>query len=173
MKLAALLIAGSCVAGFVAPAAANPLGGDAGSGVKADRIVVKKTERRLYLLAGDTVVRSYQVSLGRNPEGQKYFSGDGRTPEGLYYIEYKNPGSQFYRSLKISYPSGQDIAKAREWGLSPGGLIMIHGQPTNRANGAVESRSADWTEGCIAVSNDEMDEIWWAVDAGTPIEIQP
>lgn len=173
MKLAALVVAGMWVVALTGSATANPFGGDGGPSIKADRIIVKKTERRMYLLAGDTVVRSYHVSLGRNPDGDKYFAGDGRTPEGLYFIEYKNSGSQFYRSLKISYPSSKDIAKAHEWGMSPGGLIMIHGQPTNPVNGRVETRYADWTEGCIAVSNEEMDEIWMAVDTGTPIEIEP
>lgn len=152
---------------------ANPFGGDSNGISKAERIVVKKSERRMYLLAGNTVLREYSIALGPNPEGHKFFAGDGRTPEGIYYIEYKNPSSRFYRSLKISYPNHEDRQTSRSYGLPAGGMIMIHGLPTDPLTGQVQSRPADWTEGCIAVTNNEIDEIWAAVDPGTIVEIQP
>ncbi len=160
---------------LVQPAAgiANPLGGEAVAGLKAERILVKKSERRMYLLSAEGVLREFFISLGPNPEGHKYFSGDGRTPEGIYYIEYKNPSSRFYRSLKISYPNAADLETSRGYGLPAGGMIMIHGLPTDPITGQVRWRTADWTEGCIAVTNSEMDEIWAAVEPGTVIEIQP
>lgn len=138
---------------------------------KADRILVKKGERRLYLLRDDAVIASYKVALGGNPVGPKYFQGDSRTPEGSYFIDSRNAGSRFYRALKISYPSPEDRARARQYGAPAGGLVMIHGQPNERRRS--HDASSDWTDGCIAVSNREMDEIWAAVDIGTPIEIEP
>jgi len=127
----------------------------------------------MYLLAGDSVLREYSISLGPNPEGHKFFAGDGRTPEGVYTIEYKNAASRFYRSLKISYPSREDRRTSRGYGLAAGGMIMIHGLPTDPVTGQAESRPADWTEGCIAVTNSEIEEIWAAVEPGTVVEIQP
>lgn len=138
---------------------------------KADRIVVKKAERRLYLLRDEAVIASYKVALGGNPVGPKYFQGDSRTPEGSYTIDGRNAGSRFYRALSISYPSPEDRARARQYGAPAGGLVMIHGQPNQRRSS--HDAGSDWTDGCIAVSNREMDEIWAAVDVGTPIEIEP
>ncbi len=138
---------------------------------KADRILVKKAERRLYLLRDDAVIASYKVALGGNPVGPKYFQGDSRTPEGTYTIDARNAGSRFYRALRISYPSYEDRARARQYGAPAGGLVMIHGQPNQRRRN--HDAASDWTDGCIAVSNHEMDEIWAAVDVGTPIEIEP
>jgi murein L,D-transpeptidase YafK len=171
-------IIASCVLGFAVlawPAAgiASPMGGETMAGLKAERILVKKSERRMYLLAAEHVIKEFSISLGPNPEGHKFFSGDGRTPEGTYYIEYKNPSSRFYRSLKISYPNAADLETSRGYGLPAGGMIMIHGLPTDPITGHVRWRNADWTEGCIAVTNSEMDEIWAAVEPGTVIEIQP
>ncbi len=140
-------------------------------GVKASKIVVKKAERRLYLLQDDDVIASYRVALGPNPVGPKVFQGDGRTPEGSYVIESRNAGSRFYRALRISFPNEEDRALARRFRIPAGGLIMIHGQPNVPRQGYNPNR--DWTEGCIAVRNDEMDEIWRAVDVGTPVEIEP
>ncbi len=149
-----------------APARAETL-----SGLTATKIVVKKGERTLYLLQDDEVIARYRVALGPNPVGPKVFQGDGRTPEGDYVIEARNAGSNFYRALKISYPSAEDRALARRYRIPAGGLIMIHGQPNTPRQGHNPGR--DWTEGCIAVRNDEMDQIWRAVDVGTPVEIQP
>jgi murein L,D-transpeptidase YafK len=160
-------------AGSAADAIATPLGSDGLSRQKADRIIVKKSERRLYLLAGDTPFRAYTIALGPNPEGHKFFSGDGRTPEGIYFIEQKNPASRFHLSLKISYPNAEDRRTSRAYGLSAGGLIMIHGLPPNPSASGAVFHPADWTEGCIAVTNSEIEEIWEAVDLGTVVEIQP
>lgn len=140
--------------------------------LQADRVVVVKSRRKLMLMQGEVVVRSYPIALGRNPVGTKRREGDGRTPEGRYQLDWRNPNSRFYRSLHVSYPSDGDIARARYHGWRPGGMIMIHGQPTDSA-GRVSRRKGDWTEGCIAVSNRAIEEIWAAVEDGAPIEIRP
>lgn len=165
--------AGVVLAGLLAvgSAGAQPRLAVADTYWKADRILVKKAERRLYLLRDDAVIASYKVALGGNPRGPKYFQGDSRTPEGTYFIDGRNAGSRFYRALKISYPSPEDRARARQYGAPAGGLVMIHGQPNDRRRN--HDADSDWTDGCIAVSNREMDEIWAAVDIGTPIEIEP
>lgn len=142
-------------------------------GWKADRVLVVKSERALYLVRDDHIFASYRIALGRSPIGHKVFQGDGRTPEGLYTLDRRNSGSRFYRSIRISYPSSRDFAEAYKYGDRPGGLVMIHGQASDSGTGYYGSRSWDWTEGCIAVSNAEMDEIWAATDEGTPIEILP
>lgn len=145
----------------------------AAAGLYADRVLVVKSERRLYLVHNDRVFRTFPVALGRNPEGPKVFEGDGRTPEGLYVLGERNAGSQYYRSIRISYPNAVDLAEAAHYGGRPGGLVMIHGQPNYEHSGYDTARSWDWTEGCIAVSNAEMDEIWNATGPGTLIEILP
>ena len=141
----------------------------------ADKIVVKKAERRLYLLQGEKPFRSYKISLGTSPEGHKERQGDGRTPEGRYYLDWRNPRSKFRKSLHISYPNTSDQLRARGKGLDPGGMIMIHGQPRpNRYRELQEIISGeDWTQGCIAVSDFAIDEIWTYTSDGTPIEILP
>ncbi len=138
---------------------------------KADKVLVIKTERQLYLLRDAQVLRSYRVALGHNPVGHKVFQGDGRTPEGLYTLDWRTSASRFYRAIHISYPNEEDIDRAGQFGGRPGGSIMIHGQPVDGFAGA--NPYFDWTEGCIALSNREMDEVWMAVDDGTPIEILP
>lgn len=140
---------------------------------KADRVLVVKSERQLYLLRDDRVIGRYAISLGRSPVGDKVFQGDGRTPEGIYALDERNNGSRFYRAIHISYPNSQDIAEARKYGGRPGGLVMIHGQPSEFNRGYHDRLAWDWTEGCIALSNAEMDEIWQATEIGTPIEILP
>ena len=136
---------------------------------RVDRILVKKSERRLYLMRGDQPFRTYRIALGYQPTGHKRYQGDGRTPEGRYYLDWRSANSKFYKALHISYPSGHDLIRARSSGRDPGGMIMIHGQPSGRG----EQKSGDWTFGCIAVSNLAIDEIWSYVDLGTPIEILP
>lgn len=136
-------------------------------------VVVRKEERRLYLLSGERVVRDYRISLGKTPEGHKLYEGDSRTPEGSYTLDFRNPNSDFYKSIRISYPSAKDRELAEAWGLSPGGNIMIHGLPNNVGDMAFAYKGLDWTDGCIAVTNEEMDEIWQLVDVGTPIRILP
>lgn len=140
---------------------------------RADRILVEKAERRLTLYAGERTLRSYRVALGFAPVGPKRQEGDGKTPEGRYLIDWRNPDSRFHRSLHVSYPDADDLARAAARGVSPGGLIMIHGLPNGFGALGDWHRTRDWTDGCIAVTNDEMDEIWTLVADGTPIEIQP
>ena len=141
--------------------------------VDITKVLVRKSERRLYLMTDDQVVKSYRISLGDNPEGHKLYEGDERTPEGDYTLDWRNAGSDFYKSIHISYPSEQDRELAKAWGLNPGGSIMIHGLPNEAADMAFAYRGLDWTDGCIAVTNEEMDEIWQLVADGTPIRILP
>lgn len=139
----------------------------------ADRVVVDKSERRLYLYQGDEVLRSYEIALGRNPVGPKVRQGDRRTPEGRYTLDRRNPQSRFYRSIHISYPNENDRRRARAKGVPPGENIMIHGVPNRYRDGQEFFVGWDWTEGCIAVTNDDMKEIWTLVADNTPIEIHP
>ncbi|MDA1076148.1 MAG: L,D-transpeptidase family protein [Proteobacteria bacterium] len=134
-----------------------------------DSVLVVKSERKMYLLANGSTVNEYAVVFGRNPVGHKQQEGDGRTPEGRYTLDFKNADSAFYKSIKISYPDAEDTARAEKQGVSPGGLIMIHGQK----NGSDWARNYDWTDGCIAVTNAEMDELWQLLEEGFPIEIRP
>jgi len=140
---------------------------------KADRVVVLKSERRLVLMRGEKVLDVFKVALGRYAKGQKQREGDQRTPEGSYVLDEKNPKSKFYRAIKISYPTAQQAAMARQHGLRPGGMVEIHGLPNGWTARQLNHPSFDWTDGCIAVTNAEMDRVWARVDAGTPIEIYP
>ena len=141
----------------------------------ADKIVVKKGERKLYLVKQDKPFRTYDVSLGFKPDGHKKRQGDGRTPEGRYYLDWRNPGSKFRKSLHVSYPNYRDKLHARRRGVDPGGMIMVHGQPSGGRNSELRRAISkeDWTEGCIAVSNMAIEEIWDYTLDGTPIEIMP
>ena len=132
-----------------------------------------KGPRRLLLLRGREVLRDYEIALGRNPTGPKRHHLDGRTPEGRYFIDARNQGSSFHRSLHISYPNEQDREFARRAGVSPGEGVMIHGLPDGERWVGDTHREYNWTNGCIGVTDDEMDEIWRLVDDGTPIEIRP
>lgn len=138
---------------------------------KADKVIVVKTERRLYLLREGHVLRSFRIALGPNPVGHKVFRGDGRTPEGFYTLDWRNDASRFHRAIHISYPNADDILRAAQFGAQAGDLVMIYGQPSDGFGGS--NPYFDWTEGCIALSNIEMDDVWAAVDDGTPIEILP
>lgn len=140
---------------------------------KADCVLVKKHEKRLYLMKNAMPFRIYRVAFGANSKGPKLTEGDERTPEGTYTLDYKNVNSDFYKSIHISYPNSEDIQKARKMGVVPGGDIMIHGQKNGVQNFEGIHRYVDWTDGCIAVTNAEMDEIWMSVDVGTPIIIEP
>ena len=142
-------------------------------GAVADRLVVLKTERRLELYDGPQLLRSYSVSLGREPVGPKQQQGDKRTPEGAYHIDYRKPDSSYHRALHISYPRPDQVAAAQTTGASPGDLIMIHGLPNGAGFIGRLHLIADWTVGCIAVTNAEIEEIWRVVPDGTPIEIKP
>ncbi len=139
----------------------------------ADRVVVNKGARQMLLLRGDAVIKSYQVALGTDPVGAKTRQGDGKTPEGTYSLDRRNTCSKFYRSIHISYPSPAEQKAARARGVSPGGNVMIHGLPNGLGKVGELHALLDWTNGCIAVTNAEMDEIWQLVADGTPIEIRP
>jgi murein L,D-transpeptidase YafK len=139
----------------------------------ADRIVVEKAERTLTLYRDQRVLRTYRIALGRNPVGAKEQEGDGRTPEGTYAITGRNPQSAFHRSLRISYPNAADRRRAARAGVRPGGDIMIHGLPNGAGAIGAAHRLRDWTEGCIAVTNHEIEEIWRLVPNGTRIQIRP
>jgi len=141
--------------------------------IKADRVVVLKSQRVLLILRGDAVVGTFRVALGPNPVGPKIRAGDGRTPEGHYILDWRNPKSRFYRAIHISYPEPKDIEQARRLKVSPGGDVMIHGLPKGAEDIGADQANWDWTEGCIAVSDAEMDEIWGHVEDGTPIDILP
>ena len=138
-----------------------------------DRVLVKKSINKLYLMKGRQVYREYDVALGRNPIGHKVQEGDHRTPEGRYYLDYKNENSKFYRSLNISYPNERDILRAQARGVDPGGEIVLHGMPNEFGNSMRPITPKNWTQGCVAVRNHEMDEIFALVAVNTPIDIYP
>ena len=160
---------------FVPPHAWTPETGVDKPVGKADMIRVDKSERRLELLRKGKVIARYRIALGRSPEGDKERQGDMRTPEGLYTIDWRNPKSGYHLSLHISYADKADKARAAKLGIDdPGGDIMIHGQPNGYALPAsLVLQQSDWTFGCIAVTNADMDALWKAVPDGTPIEILP
>jgi len=137
-------------------------------GPEVTRIVIYKADRRMYLMHGDTVLTKHQIDLGFAPTGAKRFEGDGRTPEGRYFIDRRNPNSSFHLSLGLSYPDEHDIEVARDAGRSPGGDIFIHGRRS-----FFQGRGADWTAGCISVSNREIEEIYAMVHDGTAVELYP
>ncbi len=139
----------------------------------ADQVLVVKSERRLYLMRDGQPFRSYKVALGLNPVGHKEREGDFRTPEGRYLLDGRNTASDFFLSIHLSYPSSEDAARARTHHWRPGGSIMIHGLPNVPKRSIDYYRSADWTDGCIALANDDMLEVWLLTRANTPIEIRP
>jgi len=139
---------------------------------KADRILILKSAHTMELLSHGQVLTTYKVALG-DPNGPKVQRGDRKTPEGVYFIDGKNPHSLFHRALHLSYPNAADRERARKLGVSPGGDIEIHGLPAQYAWMGAAHRTIDWTTGCIAVTNPEIDEIWDLVAVGTPVEIRP
>ena len=139
----------------------------------ADRVLVKKSERRLYLMRGTDVLRAYRIALGLNPAGPKERAGDFRTPEGNYRLSRRNTRSDFFLSIQVSYPNEQDMKNARRNGWQPGGSIMIHGLPNDPRHTPDYYATQDWTDGCIAVTNADMVEIWMMTLDNVPIEIQP
>src|SRR5689334_8954359 len=141
--------------------------------VKVDRVLVEKSKRMMTLFGGDAVVKTYQVALGGDPIGPKQREGDHKTPEGFYTIDSRNAHSKFHLALHVSYPSEADRKRARKLGVSPGGAIMIHGLPDAFASLGALHRKTDWTNGCIAVTNEEIEEIWRLIKIDTPIEIRP
>jgi len=140
---------------------------------EADEVLVVKSEKRLYLMSDGNVLQSFRVTFGSDPRGHKQQQGDGRTPEGRYTLDDKNSNSRFYKSIHISYPDAHDAEQARKRNVNPGGDIMIHGQPNKWGWASPVVQLFNWTDGCIALSDEDMDRVWDAVAAGTPIEIRP
>ena len=140
---------------------------------KADLVVVQKKDRIMLLMKNGKEFIRYNVVLGGNPVGHKQQEGDQRTPEGNYVLDYKKSDSSFYKAIHVSYPNVDDLYWAKQSGVNPGGFIMIHGQKNGFGWLSGLAQQFDWTDGCIAVKNYEMDEIWDAVDVGTPIQINP
>ena len=138
-----------------------------------DRLVVDKQARLLTAYADGRAVREYRIALGWTPEGHKQMEGDGKTPEGLYFVDGKNPNSRYYKNLGVSYPNDADRAAAAALGVSPGGDIKIHGLPAGQGHLGAVHWMQDWTAGCIAVSNEEIDELYTRTSVGVPIEIRP
>ena len=141
--------------------------------LRADHVLVLKSQRVLILMKGTREIKRYKVSLGTAPVGPKTRQGDHHTPEGEYVIDRRNAHSSFYRALHVSYPNKADRESARRAGVEPGGGIMIHGLPNGFGSLGHLHLKRDWTDGCIAVTDEEMDEIWQLVPDGTPIEIRP
>ncbi len=160
----ATLLTGLCLFAPSAPASDFPV---------ADEIVVEKENRKLHLMRNGEIFRTFEVALGVAPIGDKEREGDQRTPEGRYFLDNRNPDSDFFLSIHISYPSSAERATARQKGIDPGGAIMIHGQPNEPTFSAAYYRQEDWTNGCIAVSNSDMIDIWLMTPNDIPIEILP
>jgi murein L,D-transpeptidase YafK len=139
----------------------------------ATRLAVRKADRRLSLYSRDTLLSSYRIALGLNPEGHKEREGDFRTPEGRYYLASRNERSDFFLAIQISYPNKTDLQKARRHGWAPGGSIMIHGMPNVLRHPADFYQQNDWTNGCIALSNSDMIEVWMRTEDYLPIDILP
>jgi len=164
--LSALVLVASVVPGMHGGARANdfPI---------ADKVLVEKSKRKLHLLKGGVAIRSFDIALGIRPVGDKEKEGDFKTPEGNYLLDAKNPDSEFFLAIHVSYPDSADRAEARSKGVDPGGAIMIHGQPNDPTRSEAYYRTRDWTNGCIAVSNSDMIDIWLMTADNTPIEIRP
>jgi len=141
--------------------------------IKADKILVIKSKREMTLLRKGKVLKTYKIALGKKPVGKKVCAGDKRTPEGQYFLDYRKPDSKYHLALHLSYPNPGDVQEAQKLGLSPGGDIMIHGLPDGYEDVDEFHRITDWTDGCIAVTNSEIEEIWRLVPNGTPIVIMP
>ena len=139
----------------------------------ADKVVIEKEQRKLHLLKDGEAFRTFEIALGIRPVGDKEYEGDFKTPEGSYLLDRRNPNSDFFLSIHVSYPDREDLRSARAAGVDPGGAIMIHGQPNSPTNSEAFYRTQDWTNGCIAVSNSDMIDIWLMTANNTPIEIRP
>jgi murein L,D-transpeptidase YafK len=159
---------GSASSASQGPTASSPV-----SMPTANRVVVYKGDRKMLLMNGDSILRTYKISLGLNPVGHKERAGDFRTPEGRYRLTRRNPRSDFFLSIQVSYPNEADVKHARRNGWDSGGSIMIHGLPNQLKHTPTYYTSSDWTDGCIAVSNSDMLEIWLLAADNAPIEILP
>lgn len=140
---------------------------------KADKVIVLKSKRVLFLLKGSEIIKAYKIALGKNPVGHKVRLGDNKTPEGAYTLTSRKYSDKYHLTIFISYPNEYDIENAKKLGVPPGNSIAIHGLPKGLASLDKLHRKTDWTSGCIAVTNDEIEEIWHLVEDGTPIEIKP
>jgi murein L,D-transpeptidase YafK len=140
---------------------------------KADRVVVIKGTKTLSLYRGDYLLASYPVVFGGSPTDHKQQEGDGRTPEGKYLLDFKKADSAFHKAIHISYPNARDIESAKGRGVAPGGSVMIHGQKNYFGWAWFLTKHLNWTNGCVALANKDMDAVWEAIDAGTPVEIKP
>jgi len=139
----------------------------------ADEVIVDKSDRALYLLNKGKIFRTFKIALGIVPDGDKEKEGDFKTPEGKYLLDMRNPNSDFFLSIHVSYPDSTDRQEAARRGVDPGGAIMIHGQPNEPSRSETYYKTQDWTNGCIAVSNSDMIDIWLMTGDNTPIEIRP
>ena len=139
----------------------------------ADHVVVRKAERKLYLYRGDQLLAAYRVALGLNPVGHKERENDYRTPEGHYRLAQRNTRSSYFLSILVSYPNPDDLKRARQRGWPTGGSIMIHGLPNTPSHSEQYYETTDWTNGCIALSNSDMVEVWMRTPENTPIDILP
>lgn len=166
---------GTCLLAILAAALTMPWAapGAASEFPIADLVVIEKGERKLHLIRDGEVFRSFDIALGLMPIGDKEQEGDFRTPEGRYLLDSRNPNSEFFLSIHVSYPDEQDRREARARGVDPGGAIMIHGQPNEPSRSELYYKTQDWTNGCIAVSNSDMIDIWLMTSENTPIEIRP
>lgn len=142
-------------------------------GASVDKLLVIKSARQLQLLSHGVPVKTYRVSLGKQPRGPKEREGDRRTPEGLYWVDWRKVSDRYNLALHLSYPNARDANKARNAGVDPGGMIMIHGTPASEDYPEWYFQSLDWTDGCIALKNNDMQEVWNLVKDGTMIEIRP
>jgi murein L,D-transpeptidase YafK len=156
---------------FPSPATATELSPVTDASV--DRVVVEKSKRTMTLLKQDREVRTYKIALGRDPVGPKVRLGDNRTPEGIYYVDYKVRNSAYHRALHLSYPNPDDVERARALGVPPGGSIMIHGMKNDHLWMGDVQYLFNWTNGCIALTNREIEEVWALVSPWTPVEIRP
>ncbi len=139
----------------------------------AEKVVVEKEKRKLHLIKDEEIFRTFDIALGISPVGDKESEGDFKTPEGTYRLDIRNPNSDFFLSIHVSYPNSGDRHEARAKGVSPGGQIMIHGQPNTPTYSGAYYKKQDWTNGCIALSNSDMIDIWLMAPNDIPIEIRP
>ncbi len=146
---------------------------EAGDFPVADEVIIDKSDRELYLLNKGEIFRTFKIALGIRPEGHKQEEGDFKTPEGRYLLDIRNENSDFFLSIHVSYPDSEDRQEAKKNGVNPGGAIMIHGQPNAPTRTEAYYRTQDWTNGCIAVSNSDMIDIWLMTGHNVPIEIRP
>ena len=140
---------------------------------QADLVVIEKGKRQLHLVADGEAFRTFRIALGMQPQGDKQQEGDSKTPEGRYLLDARNPNSEFFLSIHVSYPDQLDRREAARRGVDPGGAIMIHGQPNEPTRSENYYKTQDWTDGCIAVSNSDMIDIWLMTRDNTPVDIRP